>query len=136
VATVAREAVRRVRLVAAVEDLHRLVEGGRVPGIAGWAGRVLGVTPLFEFREGSVHRLAPAHGRERAVSTLIRRLSAHRSGLLHAAVLHANDPDGAADLVERVRKVGDPATLFVGEFSPVMVAHTGPLLGVAWRYES
>ncbi|MFA5884154.1 MAG: DegV family protein, partial [Acidimicrobiia bacterium] len=40
----------RVRLVATLPSLDHLVRGGRVPGIAGWAGKRLGINPLFEFR--------------------------------------------------------------------------------------
>jgi fatty acid-binding protein DegV len=46
----ARDAIDRVRLVAVVDGLDYLVRSGRVPGIAGWAGRMLGLQPLFEFR--------------------------------------------------------------------------------------
>ena len=65
VARVATDVAARVRLVATVPDLEHLVRSGRVPGIAGWAGRTLGLSPLFEFRTGKVHRLRPARGRRR-----------------------------------------------------------------------
>src|SRR5438046_614747 len=56
----AKDVVERVQLVAAVPNLDHLVRSGRVPGIAGWAGRRLRINPLFEFRGGRVHRLRPA----------------------------------------------------------------------------
>ncbi len=59
VEAVARAAMNEVRLVACVPDLGYLVRSGRVPNIAGWAGRRLGLTPLFEFREGGAHPLRP-----------------------------------------------------------------------------
>src|SRR3954467_14920953 len=48
----ARVAMEQVRLVATVPNLDHLVQSGRVPNIAGWAGRRLGLSPLFEFRDG------------------------------------------------------------------------------------
>jgi DegV family protein with EDD domain len=130
-----RQAIRSVRLVASVASLDRLVQSGRVPEIAGWAGRVLGLHPLFEFRAGKVHRLAPAKGREQAVNAMLRRLRHdRRPGIdTHVAVLHADDVEGAKDLQRRVEAEFEAASLFLGEFSPVMVSHTGPLLGLAWH---
>ena len=60
----AKEVISRVRLVATIPTLDHLVRSGRVPGIAGWAGRRLGINPLFEFRGGNVHRLRPALARK------------------------------------------------------------------------
>ena len=55
---------------------------------------------------------------------------------LHVAVLHALDEQGAEALLAEVRRRVEPASAFVGSFSPVMVAHTGPgLVGLAWRWE-
>src|SRR2546429_480837 len=56
----ARSVIDRVRLIATVNSLDRLVQSGRVPQIAGWAGSLLGVNPLFEFLQGKVKRLRPA----------------------------------------------------------------------------
>ena len=132
----AKEASAAVRLVAAVDSLDSLVRSGRVPGIAGWAGNRLGLRPLFSFRSGKVHRMTPATSPEQATSHILRTWRrARRDGYaLHVAVLHAQNPAGAADLLEHVRREEEPASAFTGEFSPVMVVHTGPLLGLAWRY--
>ncbi|MBO0691537.1 MAG: DegV family protein, partial [Acidimicrobiaceae bacterium] len=55
---------------------------------------------------------------------------------LHVAVMHALDEQGAESLLSEVRRRVEPTTAFVGSFSPVMVAHTGPgLVGLAWRWE-
>ena len=45
-------------------------------------------------------------------------------------------PDAAHDLLDRVQAAARPATSFMGSFSPVMVAHTGPgLVGLAWWWD-
>ena len=55
---------------------------------------------------------------------------------LHLAAMHAQAQDEALLLVERVSATVSPATAFVAEFSPVMVAHTGPgLVGLGWWWE-
>lgn len=135
----AQRAIERVRLVATVPTLDHLVRSGRVPGIAGWAGRHLGISPLFEFDAGKVHRLRPAHGPDAAIERILAEWrNDDRPGAtpLHVAALHAMAPDAAHDLLARVEAERRPTSSFVGEFSAVMVAHVGPgLVGLAWHYE-
>ena len=91
----AREVIERVRLVATISSLDHLVRSGRVPGIAGWAGRRLNINPLFEFRGGSVRRLRPALSRGAALDRIVQlvRRDAPAAGegrnRLHVAALHA-----------------------------------------------
>src|SRR5581483_3719039 len=59
----ARHAATRVHLVATVANLDRLAKSGRVPEAAAWAGRWLGLQPLFEFRDGGAHPLRPSRSR-------------------------------------------------------------------------
>jgi len=134
--------IERVRLVATISSLDHLVRSGRVPGIAGWAGRRLNINPLFEFRGGAVRRLRPALSREAALDRivqLVRRdapLGGEQPNRLHVAALHALARDVADDLLGRITETEEPATSFVGEFGPVMVVHTGPgLAGLAWWWE-
>jgi DegV family protein with EDD domain len=139
VETRARTVIDRVRLVATIPTLDHLVRSGRVPGIAGWAGRRLGINPLFEFRDGKVRRLRPALSAEAALDRIVGfvRRSRVEDARLHVAALHALAVDTAHELLNRVTEEVDPATSFVGEFGPVMVVHTGPgLAGLAWWWES
>ena len=140
----ARDAIDGVRLVAVVDGLDYLVRSGRVPGIAGWAGRMLGLQPLFEFRRGAARRLRPATSREAALTRILAhwrrgRTQAVPGGRLHVAGLHAAAEADAAVLVKRVKDElapDAPATELILEFSPVMVAHTGPgLVGLAWWWQ-
>jgi DegV family protein with EDD domain len=140
----ARAAIDRVRLVAVVDGLDHLVRSGRVPGIAGWAGRMLGLQPLFEFRHGAARRLRPATSREAALTRIVGHWRRSRALVgpddrLHVVGLHASAESDAEALGKRIREElapALPATDLILEFSPVMVAHTGPgLVGLAWRWE-
>ena len=142
VETRARAVIERVRLVATISSLDHLVRSGRVPGIAGWAGRRLNINPLFEFRGGAVRRLRPALSREAALDRIVQLVrrgapsAGDRPNRLHVAALHALARDVADDLLGRITDTDDVATAFVGEFGPVMVVHTGPgLAGLAWWWE-
>jgi DegV family protein with EDD domain len=138
VVAAADRARERVRLVATVPSLEHLARSGRVPGAAAWAGRALSVNPLFEFRRGGAHPLRPAIGRSHAFERIIAIWDRDRpaSGRLHLAGMHALDPDAAERLVDSVRERVAPNSTFIGSFSPVMVAHTGPgVVGLAWWWE-
>ncbi len=131
----ARSVAARVRLVAAVDTLEYLVRGGRLPEVAGWAGRRLGVRPLFEFRAGRIHALRPSLSQPAATSHLLSQWRRTRipGAPLHVGALHALDPQSAVRLLEAIRAEVQPATAFVQSFGPVMVAHTGPgVTGLAW----
>ncbi len=135
----AAKAIDAVRLVAMVSDLDHLVRSGRVPEIAGWAGRRLGIRPLFEFLDGKPHRLRPAFSVDAAKDRMVAMLRRSRvpGARLHVAALHAQAPDEARELLSRVEAEQSPTTSFVGRFGTVMVAHTGPgLAGLAWWWET
>jgi DegV family protein with EDD domain len=131
-------AIEQVRLIAMVPNLDHLVRSGRVPNIAGWAGRRLGIAPLFEFRDGGAHPLRPALGADAALDRIVSRWRRSRvdGAALHVAALHAQAEPVAQSLLDRVGAVVTPKTAFCASFGTVMVVHTGPgLVGLAWRWE-
>jgi DegV family protein with EDD domain len=129
--------VPEVRLIGTLDSLEHLVRSGRVPGIAGTAGRMLGVNPLFELRRGKVRPLRPAFSREAAFDRLLE-LWAHSRGSAtrcSAVALHAMAPDAAKKLRERMLEQFTPDPLLVSAFGAAMIAHAGPgVAGIAWRW--
>lgn len=134
----AQAVAERVRLIATLPSLDHLVRSGRVPGIAGWAGKRLGINPLFAFRAGAVVRLRPALSSDAAAERMIAhvRRGAKPGARLHVTALHAMSDGTAHALLDRVAQEFAPVESFVGEFGPVMVVHTGPgLSGLAWWWD-
>lgn len=134
----AREVTSRVHLVAALENLDHLARSGRVPGIAARAGHVVGVRPVFEFRNGHARPRRPALSQEAALERLVAacRHGAPAKGRLRAAVLDAHADHLAAELEQQVRSCVPEVDLYRAPFSSVMVAHTGPgLIGLAWWWQ-
>ncbi len=130
----------RVELVAAVNGIEHLSRSGRVTSLAGWAGRRLGLHPLFAFRPGGrVVPLRPAQSRSAAMERLLTRWRRSRPtgpALLRVAAVHAEATAEAEALLARIAAEAEPELSFIGQFSPVMVTHTGPgLLGIAWWWE-
>ena len=134
----ARLAAARVRLVATVPGLDRLAESGRVPGVAAWAGRWLGLHPMFQFKDGRVRPQLPARSRRAALDRMAGSLRESRvdGARLRVSALHAAALEEATALLEAAREIAPPAEEFVAPFSPVMVAHTGlGLVGLAWWWD-
>ena len=145
VAARASEVSRRVRLVASIAQLDELARSGRVPGVVAATGRV-GVRPLFEVRDGAIHRMRPAFGLPAAERRITREIVREVHGLrppglqrhrLHLAALHGHERGSAERLVAMVRRHVEPATSFVAELSPPMMLHTGPgVSGLAWWWDA
>jgi len=136
----ALEVAERVELVAAVDGTDHLARSGRVPSVAGWAGKRLGLHPLFAFRPGGrVVPLRPAQSRAAALDRLVARWRRSRPkspARLRVAAVHAEAPAEAEALLDRISAEVRPEVRFIGQFSPVMVTHTGPgLIGLAWWWE-
>lgn len=138
VTTIAEQAAAQVRLVATVGSLEFLARSGRVPVLAGRAADALGVRPVFEFRDGQARPLWPSFSRDASVQRILElwRQSRVEGAALHVAALHAVAEPEAQALLAQVRAEVEPATAFVGEFTTVMVVHTGPgIIGLAWLWE-
>jgi DegV family protein with EDD domain len=138
VVAAADRAAREVHLVATLPGLDHLVRSGRVPNIAGRAGRLLGIAPMFQFRDGRAHALRPALGMGAALDRIAASVGRGHPApaRLHVAALHAGAEADAQALLDRVVEQHHPATTFLASFGTVMTVHTGPgLIGLAWRWE-
>jgi fatty acid-binding protein DegV len=97
------------------------------------------VNPLFEFGGNRVRPRRPAFSREAALDRIVQacRNEGGEGARLHCVGLHAADEATAQHLLDAATAGHDVAEAFIGSFSPVMVAHTGPgLSGLAWWWET
>ncbi|MFH1650845.1 MAG: DegV family protein [Chloroflexota bacterium] len=128
----------RVELYAALDTLHYLVKGGRVPQAAALVNSLLKIKPIFTLNGGEAHTVALPRSTRSAVQFLLKIMSKRVSPgkALHVAVMHADAPDIAVVLQKRIIARFDCAELFITEFTPVMGVHTGPgLFGIAFYQE-
>lgn len=131
-----RAVIPRVSLVAYLDTLYYVWKSGRVPRLAYAGTSLLKLKPIFELSAGEVRNVARPRTGRRAGRRLVELMSERVDGPVHATVMHADAPDAAEELRERVASEFECEELFVSEFSPVMGAHTGPgLLGIAFWSE-
>ncbi|MFH1646879.1 MAG: DegV family protein [Chloroflexota bacterium] len=135
---VARNIMSRTHLFAALDTLEYLVRSGRVPQAAHLVNSLLSIKPIFTLNHGDAHTVALPRTMKSAANRMMKLMEAAVvKGLpLHVAVMHADAPEQAAALKDRIASRFDCREIFITEFTPVMGVHTGPgLIGVAFYGE-
>jgi fatty acid kinase fatty acid binding subunit len=137
IAARAAEVASRVNLMAAIDTLEYLYRGGRIGGAAALLGSALQIKPIVYIANGRVEVLAKPRTKSKATQFMLKQMAGQvDSHRLHAAVLHADAPEEAEALRQRIAQEFDCVELYTAEFTPVMGAHTGPgLVGVAFFAE-
>ena len=128
------EQMNATHLMAYLETLYWVWRSGRVPRVALWLGSLLDVKPILQLSRGLIRMLERPRTRRRAMDRL-EQLVSQRLGDAPArvAVVHADAPEQAQELAERIRLAVAPVEQFVTELTPVIGAHTGPgLVGCAF----
>jgi DegV family protein with EDD domain len=129
----------RVNLYAALDTLHYLVKSGRVPQAAGLVNSILQIKPVFTLNHAEARTVALPRSIKSAMKRILKLMERNvtKDEPLHVAVMHADAPDNAIILNNRIAAQFNCSELFITEFTPVMGVHTGPgLLGVAFYPES
>jgi DegV family protein with EDD domain len=132
------ELFKRTRgLLFTVETLEYIIRGGRIGKASGLAGQLLNVKPILHLdEEGEVAPLKRVRGRAKALAEFEAMFLADTvdSPDLHVGVGHADAPDDAAKLVERIQAARPSASLdIVTTLGPVIGTHGGPgTLGLFW----
>ncbi len=137
VLAVTRRVTEKVRLFAYLDTLEYVWRSGRVPRIAVWANSILKMKPLMELSGGRVINVARPRSRAKAMDRMLTEI-AKSSGALptHFAVMHADAPDEASGLYDRIQNDFNVADIYFTQFAPFMGAHTGPgLVGVSFWAE-
>jgi DegV family protein with EDD domain len=124
----------RLYVVFSVDTLEYLQRGGRIGRAQAMVGGMLGLRPILTLREGEVEPLKKVRGARRARAEFERFLIEHAGpGSVHVAVVHAEAPEAAEQLVEMARRAVPHAVIdHVGELGAVVGTHGGPgTLGLA-----
>ena len=134
----AKNIMERVSLFATLDTLHYLVKSGRVPQAAALVNSLLKIKPIFTLNHAEARTVALPRTIPSAMKRMLKMMEKKvvKGQPLLVAVMHADAPDKAVVLRNRIASQFDCAELFITEFTPVMGGHTGPgLLGVAFYSE-
>lgn len=130
----AEEVASRMNVLATIDTLEYLYRGGRIGGAATLLGTMLQIKPVLSVTDGHVGLFARPRTKSRAIRIMIEQMAEEAKGRpLHVAVLHADVPEEAEALRQRIAADFDCAELYVTALTPIMGAHTGPgVLGVVF----
>ncbi len=134
----AKNIMERVSLFATLDTLHYLVKSGRVPQVAALVNSLLKIKPIFTLNHAEARTVALPRTIPSAMKRMLKMMEKKvvKGQPLLVAVMHADAPDKAVTLRNRIASQFDCTELFITEFTPVMGVHTGPgLLGVAFYSE-
>jgi len=134
----AAEQVRdKVTFIAVLETMQHVYRTGRIPKVASQVGSMLNIKPILTISSGLIHLKGIARNREHGINHILREMR-ERVGQhpVHIAVMHADIPEEAENLKQRIASEFNCAELWVTEFSPVMGYATGRgTLGLAFYSE-
>ncbi|MGE5552389.1 MAG: DegV family protein [Betaproteobacteria bacterium] len=128
VAEAARRASSRIVLFFLVDTLEYLQKNGRIGRASALLGSLLNIKPILTLQDGIVTPVDKIRGKSKALGRIFELLR-ERVGQSPArwAVVHADRPDEAVSLAERVKRefrcVEPPV---IGEIGPVIGSHVGP----------
>jgi DegV family protein with EDD domain len=133
----AEEVAGKTNILFTLDTFEYLHRGGRIGGAAALVGTMLQIKPVLHLDGGQVDVLRKPRTKPKALRLILQRITDQVGNRpLHVAILHADAPQEAENLRQRVAERFDCVELYVTEFTPVMGAHTGPgLLGVAFYPE-
>ena len=128
----------KVDLFYILETIRYVYRTGRVPKTVANLGSKLNVKPIITVHNGSAQICGlvrnKAHGIEHLLQLTRPKIADHP---VHIAVLHADAPDEAEKLKQRVSAEFNCVELWVSQFSPLMAYATGRgVIGIAFYIEN
>jgi DegV family protein with EDD domain len=135
-AATAKRAAANSNLVGLLDTTRYLARSGRVPWVLHWVASLLRIKPVIAAAEGRIGAVGRARTTERGIERMLSYVSKRipRDSPLRIAVMHAGEPQRAAELADRLRERLAPEELLITEFTSAMTVHTGPrFIGIAWQ---
>ena len=138
-AALARRLAGNVKLYAIIDTLEQLKRSGRASGMQAMFGSLLSIKPILKIENGKLEPIDKVRTRDKALARLKDLIEAQVAPgtKLHAAVIHTNAADRAAELAAWIDERYDCVERYTAEAGPVIAAHGGPgVVGVCWYPES
>ncbi len=133
-AAVAQKSLDQSNLFFLVDTLEFLHRGGRIGGASRFLGTALNFKPILEVVDGRIEPLERVRTKKKAMDRLMdivaERANGHKP--VRIGVLHANNLEGAKDLIANLETRLSPVEAISSGVSPAIGTHVGPgTLGIA-----
>lgn len=119
-----------------VESLKYLYMGGRIGGAKRLFGSALRIKPILSIREGKIDAVKSAITSAKAIEAMVDLVKKDVAGKspLRISVFHANTPEVAQTLLDRLVKEMNAVEGILSWVSPVVGSHVGPgTLSIAYE---
>ena len=125
---IAEAAYPKIGVYFTVDTLRYLAAGGRINSAKRLVGSALNIKPLLEIREGKIELVESIISRRKAIERMVQLTARNIAGRepVRVSVFHANVPEVAQELLERVIKEFNAVEGILSEVSPTVGSHTGP----------
>jgi len=125
---IALKALENVGILLMVDTLEYLHRGGRIGGAQRFLGDALSLKPILEVVDGVFVGLERVRTRQKALKRLADLLETRIAGRtpVRLAVLHANAPDLAAQMLQEASQRVHPVDTIMADVSPAVGTHLGP----------
>jgi len=122
-----KQLAERVRLVAMVDTLKYLRMGGRISAVASIVGGVLGIKPIVDLQDGSIHNIGKVRGRQSVMQFILKYLDDHPVDTnLTFATGHSNARHWCDHLCGFLKPHLPIEKILFGEIGSVIGSHVGP----------
>ncbi len=129
---------KRTGFAAGLETLEYLNRGGRIGKAAYLLGSAIHILPVISLDDnGEVVAIGKKRGYDRILLEIIRYVKSKvdRYSYLSLAVMHADARFHAEKLRSMAVQQFHPNEIYITDFTPTMVAHTGPgIIGLAYHW--
>lgn len=113
-----------------VDDLTFLKHSGRLSGLSGVMGTLLGIRPIIHINsDGMLVSIGKEKGRNKAIDTLVRKVEELGDHIQNYKVIYGSSDarELADELAERLKeRFGNDLPLEYAEVGPVVGGHAGP----------
>ena len=119
----------------AVDTLEFLHRGGRIGGATRFLGSALNLKPILALQDGRIEAIDRVRTKSKALDRVLELVVEATKGKtpIRIATLHANAPQEARELLEKVNKILNATENIFSEVSPVIGTHAGPgTVGLAY----
>lgn len=125
---IALEAYPKIGVYFTVENLKYLAAGGRINSAKRLLGTALSIKPVLEIRDGKIELLESVITTRKAIERMVQLVERNVAGKspVRVSVFHADVPETAQALLERIVKQFNAVEGILSEVSPVIGSHVGP----------
>ena len=120
---------KRIHTFALLPSLKYIALSGRLNKFSANLADTLDIKPILTVQDGKLEIVSRQRTSKKAIDKMLElvNLSCDGKTIKRAAIIHANNPEGAHNLQEKVNSIApDVNQYIIAEFTPGLSIHTGP----------